>query len=201
MISIEAISLNFLYLLQMYLLKLLLKIHLDIVVLRQHPVANAGTNPNNTGLLSLSFGFGSGFLSSQEHLLYYLLRPFWPLFSGTKSQLFPNQILLFQLLLYCKLLSVRPLLAFNQHQQEPQCLRGCSRFKGCTVNISRHISRKNSGLARFQGLEIPLSTLPSIFPENHGWLVPNPDDPREENYSPNLGALISLPPGRQWRHW
>ena len=29
MISIEAISLNFLYLLQMYLLKLLLKIHLD----------------------------------------------------------------------------------------------------------------------------------------------------------------------------
>ena len=52
MISIEAISLNFLYLLQMYLLKLLLKIHLDIVVLRQHPVPNAGTNPNNTGLLS-----------------------------------------------------------------------------------------------------------------------------------------------------
>ena len=52
MISIEAISLNFLYLLQMYLLKLLLKIHLDIVVLRQHPVANAGTNPNNPGLLS-----------------------------------------------------------------------------------------------------------------------------------------------------
>ena len=103
----------------------------------------------------------------------------------------------------------RPPLAFHQHQQEPQCLRGCSGFKGCPVNISRHISRKNSGLARFQGLEIPLLTLPSIFPENHGWLVPNPDDTREENYSPNLGALShclladnegidNMVPGTRW---
>ena len=62
-ISIETLSLNFLYLLRMYILKLLLKIYLYIVVLRQHPVPNAGTNPNNTGLCSESFGMALVFLT------------------------------------------------------------------------------------------------------------------------------------------
>lgn len=62
-ISIETISLNFLYLLQMYILKLLLTIHLYLVVLRQHPVPNVGTNPNNTGLCSESSGLAPVFLT------------------------------------------------------------------------------------------------------------------------------------------
>lgn len=72
----EAISLNVLYPLQMDILKFVVKVHLNMAVLRQHPVPNAGPNPNNTGLLSESYSFWLGFLSSQEHLLYCLLRPF-----------------------------------------------------------------------------------------------------------------------------
>ena len=64
----------------------------------------------------------------------------------------------------------KALLGFHQNQQVAECLRGCSGFKGYTVNISGCISRKGSGLAFFQGPEVPLLTLPSIFPENPGWL-------------------------------
>lgn len=48
----KAISLNVLYPPQMDILKFVVKIHLNMAVLRQHPVPNAGPNPNNTGLLS-----------------------------------------------------------------------------------------------------------------------------------------------------
>lgn len=50
------------YVLQMCILKFLLKINLNIVVLRQYPVPNEGTKPKNTGLVSLRVCFlGLGF--------------------------------------------------------------------------------------------------------------------------------------------
>lgn len=168
-ISMETISLNFLYLLQMYILKLLLTIHLYRVVLRQHPVPNAGTNPNNTGLCSESSGLALVFLTVTNtcYIVCFLTSVQWDqraVFSKSESPVPIAPLILLWAPEWGRLLG------FHQNQQLPECLRGRSGFKGCTVNISGCISRKGSGLACFQGPEVPLLTLPSIFPENPGWL-------------------------------